>query len=113
MFEALFLLSRLLADPTPGAQPGERRMGPPPPGYIRIVGHPMPGWTPAHEASGVLSVQNWQPLGPRPIIEEYWSGTDDASGRVVSLAPHPTDPGTVYVASASGGVWKTTDAGAS
>jgi photosystem II stability/assembly factor-like uncharacterized protein len=87
-------------------------MGPPPPGYIRITGEPMPGWTPADESAETESAQNWQPLGPRPIVDEYWSGTDDASGRVVSIAPHPTDPNTVYIASASGGVWKTTDAGA-
>ena len=33
------------------------------------------------------------------------------SGRVVDLAVHPTDRGTYYVAVASGGVWKTTNAG--
>ncbi len=113
MFEFLFLVSQLLGGGAPGAEPGEMRMGPPPPGYIRITGEPMPGWTSAHEASVAASAQNWQPLGPRPIVDEYWSGTDDASGRVVSIAPHPTDPATVYIASASGGIWKTTDAGAS
>lgn len=88
------------------------KFGPPPPGYERIVGEPVPDWSPADmqfpERGGVLQ---WAPLGPRPILFEYWSGTDDASGRVVSIAPHPFDPNTVYIASASGGIWKTTDAG--
>ncbi len=91
------------------------KMGPPPPGYIRIRGESVPNWTPVHlrkqtaeSAVGLV----WQPLGPRPILGEFWSGNDDASGRVVSIATHPTDPDTVYIASASGGVWKTIDGGA-
>ncbi|MFN8058942.1 MAG: hypothetical protein U0Q12_07235 [Vicinamibacterales bacterium] len=35
------------------------------------------------------------------------------SGRVVSFAVHPDNPATYYVGAASGGVWKTTNAGAS
>jgi len=87
------------------------KFGPPPPGYIRIRGEAVPGWRPEdmlYETRGPLS---WYPLGPRPIIDEYWSGYDDASGRVVSVAVHPSDPQMVYIASASGGVWKTTDGG--
>ena len=59
-------------------------------------------------ATGNLS---WNFLGPQPITGEYWSGNADASGRVSSLAPHPTDPKTLYAATSGGGVWKTTDAG--
>ncbi|HLW36601.1 MAG TPA: hypothetical protein VKS98_13185, partial [Chthoniobacterales bacterium] len=33
------------------------------------------------------------------------------SGRITGIAAHPTDANTIYVASAGGGVWKTTDAG--
>jgi photosystem II stability/assembly factor-like uncharacterized protein len=33
------------------------------------------------------------------------------SGRIVGIAPSPTDPNTIYAAAASGGVWKTTDGG--
>ncbi len=85
------------------------RMGPPPPGYIKITGEPVPDWTPAAMLEPNPNI--WTPLGPRPIVDEYWSGSDDASGRVVSLAPHPTDPNTVYAAAASGGIWKTIDGG--
>jgi photosystem II stability/assembly factor-like uncharacterized protein len=35
------------------------------------------------------------------------------SGRIVGIAVHPRDPATVYIAAASGGVWKTENAGAS
>jgi photosystem II stability/assembly factor-like uncharacterized protein len=90
------------------------RMGPPPPGYWKIVGEPVPGWSPRDmlappptDGPGV-----WTSLGPRPITGEYWSGNANAGGRVVSIAPHPTDPNIVYLASASGGVWKSTNAGA-
>jgi hypothetical protein len=44
----------------------------------------------------------WLSIGPRNI-----------NGRVKALAVHPTDPSTVYAGAASGGVWKSTDAGQS
>jgi photosystem II stability/assembly factor-like uncharacterized protein len=62
----------------------------------------------AHSPSGL----DWDFLGPRPIQSEYWSNSTDASGRISAILPHPTDPATVYVAAALGGVWRTTDAGA-
>ncbi|MCC6675675.1 MAG: hypothetical protein IT436_00900 [Phycisphaerales bacterium] len=106
-------------DPEPKADRGEekeedgsprREMGPPPPGYWRIVGDEVPDWKPdgAGQRSGPL---DWVFIGPEPIKEEYWSGNGDASGRVVSIAPHPVDPLIAYIGSASGGVWKTVDAG--
>ena len=35
------------------------------------------------------------------------------SGRVMSVAVHPADPGIIYVGTASGGLWKTVSGGAS
>src|ERR1051326_315681 len=35
------------------------------------------------------------------------------SGRIADIAVHPTDKATWYVATAAGGVWKTTNAGTS
>ncbi len=35
------------------------------------------------------------------------------SGRVMSIAVHPTNPGVMYIGTASGGLWKTTSGGAS
>ena len=86
---------------------GEREMGPPPPGYWRITGDPVPGWTPEENnaAPPTDGPGVWTPLGPRPITGEYWSGNANASGRVVSIAVNPAATSTVYIASASGGVW--------
>jgi photosystem II stability/assembly factor-like uncharacterized protein len=53
----------------------------------------------------------WSSVGPKGIQTtiENW-GT--ISGRVKAIAVHPTDPLTVYIGAASGGLWKTTDGGA-
>lgn len=45
---------------------------------------------------------NWVSLGPT-----------NGAGRMTAIAVHPTIPGTVYAGAAGGGVWKTTDGGAS
>jgi hypothetical protein len=47
-------------------------------------------------------------MGPGPL------GTNPASansGRIAAVAAHPTDPDTIYIAAAGGGVWKTTNGG--
>ncbi len=59
------------------------------------------------------AVMFWSSSGPRPILEEFWSGSTDATGRVCAVLPHPTNPDVVYVAAAQGGVWKTEDGGLS
>jgi photosystem II stability/assembly factor-like uncharacterized protein len=53
----------------------------------------------------------WSSVGPGGIQTtfENW-GT--ISGRVRAMAVHPTDPSTLYIGAASGGIWKTTDGGA-
>ncbi|QOJ00120.1 MAG: hypothetical protein HRU70_06315 [Phycisphaeraceae bacterium] len=86
------------------------RMGPPPPGHIRITGEPVPDWDPTRPEARAYPLA-WTFIGPGPITNEGWSGGRNAGGRVVSIAPHPTDPATCYIGSASGGVWKTTNAG--
>ena len=45
---------------------------------------------------------NWVSLGPT-----------NGAGRATAIAPHPTDPATLYVGAAGGGVWKTTNSGSS
>ena len=100
--------------PQAGRRGHEMKYGPPPPGYVKIRGEAVPNWQPEdmihgpRDAAGHLT---WYPMGPRPILDEGWSGGDDASGRVVSIAPHPVDPDIVYIAAASGGIWKTIDGG--
>jgi len=46
------------------------------------------------------SLGNWQNFGP-----------DTGSGRIISIAFHPTDSNTFYVGAASGGLWRTNDYG--
>jgi hypothetical protein len=51
----------------------------------------------------------WTFVGPRPIDTPY---TDPVvSGRVTALAINPGNVNTVYLGSAQGGVWKTTNGG--
>lgn len=54
---------------------------------------------------------SWFFLGPRPIKNEYWSGYDDASGRISSIIVDPADADIIYLAGAQGGVWKSPDGG--
>ncbi len=56
---------------------------------------------------------DWVSLGPRPILDEYWSGGANASGRVSAITVDPRNAQVAYLAGAQGGVWKTTDGGAS
>lgn len=89
-----------------------KKLGPPPPGHPKIVGEPVPNWRWGMQAREAYPL-NWTFVGPSEISSEYWSGNTKASGRVVSIAPHPTDPSVCYIASASGGLWKTVNGGAS
>ncbi len=60
---------------------------------------------PVYHASGkygTLSTQTWQSIGPYSI-----------DGRATCIATHPTDSNTFYIGAASGGLWKTSDHGAS
>ncbi len=54
----------------------------------------------------------WTSLGPKGVeggsIMPDWGVL---SGRVRAVAVHPTDPLTVYIGAAGGGIWKTTDGG--
>ena len=42
-----------------------------------------------------------------------WLGPGNVGGRIRSIIFHPTNPNTMWVGSVSGGIWKTTDGGAS
>ncbi len=68
---------------------------------------PRPGDVPAGVA--------WTSLGPKPIANLYnpdGTGPYDASGRVRSIAVDPRNGDVAYIAAAQGGVWKTSDGGA-
>jgi len=54
---------------------------------------------------------NWENLGPAPINNAQDAGSQAATGRVTSVAVDPTDPNTIYIATAGGGAWKTKNGG--
>jgi len=54
----------------------------------------------------------WTPIGPAPIPNGQTSGVSTpVSGRTIAIAVHPTNPDIVYVGTAQGGVYRTTDGG--
>jgi photosystem II stability/assembly factor-like uncharacterized protein len=55
----------------------------------------------------------WSPIGPTGIENPRWCSPlwGVSSGRVRAVAVHPTDPLTLYIGAASGGIWKTTNGG--
>jgi hypothetical protein len=79
----------------------------------RLIGTPSlpgPGLPPVANNGG------WQYVGPDSINPEGNTngiGTSNVSGRVSAAAFDPHNPNTFYIAAASGGIWKTEDAGAS
>lgn len=86
--------------------------GPPPFRYWRIRGDVVtPEMTALEWASDSPAPLQWNFIGPRPVSNEYWSGSNNAGGRVVSIACHPSNSAIAYAASASGGVWKTVNSG--
>ncbi|MCU0238746.1 MAG: hypothetical protein MUC29_04830, partial [Pyrinomonadaceae bacterium] len=55
----------------------------------------------------------WTEIGPNPIPNGQVSGGTNTpvSGRTISIAIHPTNPNLVYVGTAQGGLYRTTDGG--
>ena len=60
-----------------------------------------------------ISISNWTFIGPAPIPQGQTSNTRvPVSGRTIAIAVHPTDADTVYVGTAQGGLYKSTNGGA-
>ncbi|HEX4823299.1 MAG TPA: hypothetical protein VFV19_03220 [Candidatus Polarisedimenticolaceae bacterium] len=55
-----------------------------------------------------IAGDGWAPIGPAPELD----GSYAFSGRVTAIAINPTNANIAYVGGAQGGVWKTTDHGA-
>jgi len=56
----------------------------------------------------------WTFIGPTGVLNPNWcSHWGVSSGRVRSVAVHPSDPLTVYIGVGYGGIWKTTNGGES
>lgn len=56
---------------------------------------------------------NWLPVGPDYIPENYTGYLENGIGRINCIAFHPTLEQVYYVGVAQGGLWKTTNGGAS
>ena len=64
------------------------------------------------DGTNLLSHQVWTPVGPAGIRPDFNQGLNaESAGRINAVAVDPSDPSgnTVYIAAASGGVWKTTN----
>ncbi|MFI5180432.1 MAG: hypothetical protein ACHQPI_03480 [Thermoanaerobaculia bacterium] len=69
---------------------------------------------PSIPASATFSGTTWQSVGPLPM--QSFTGNPNrqygnVGGRVDSIAVHPTNPSILLLGSATGGIWKSTDAG--
>jgi hypothetical protein len=60
----------------------------------------LDGETRSHGPQDVLKHLSWRSIGPAEM-----------GGRTIDIAAVPGDPSIVYMATASGGLWKTTNAG--
>jgi len=69
-------------------------------------------WPAAAQGRAFISASGaglWSSLGPRPIT----AGPNAVSGRVTAVAVDPGNPNVLYIGGAQGGIWKSSDAGAS
>ena len=60
------------------------------------------------------TLANWTPLGPLAVPNGQTVGGSARvliSGRVTSIAPHPTNGNRIYIGTSRGGVWRTDDGG--
>lgn len=74
--------------------------------------------TPADFSNAVAQAENIQSLTADRypgLLDPNWNlaGPTDVGGRIADLVVDPTQPNTIYTASAAGGVWKSTDANVS
>jgi hypothetical protein len=65
-------------------------------------------------AISTFGIPTWAAQGPAPTTggQVTLPGGDPVSGAIEAIAPHPTDPSTIYVGAVNGGVWRTTNGGA-
>lgn len=64
--------------------------------------------------SGVLPITSWRSVGPFGFQTSgfYGSSPNTDGGRIKTVAIHPTNPSILFAGSASGGVWRSTNGGA-
>src|SRR5205823_12582792 len=86
----------------PPLDPLQRALGGPSDAFLAKIALGIPA---------MLPTDHWTPRGPAPILSGTTPGNQPVTGRITAVAADPTDPDTLYVAAAGGGVWKTTDGG--
>lgn len=65
------------------------------------------------KSNAVSRAESWMPVGPSVLPEVPFNEFFRGMGRINTIAFHPTDASTFWVGVAQGGVWKTTNSGAS
>jgi photosystem II stability/assembly factor-like uncharacterized protein len=86
-----------------------------PTGIIPVDVHRAAVLRELHDARALDSSDTlWANIGPAPLRNTPNGGTrQNSSGRVLTIAIAPNDPNTILLGTAQGGIWKTTDRGAS
>jgi len=56
--------------------------------------------------------QTWRSIGPSPTTPAFPNNWGVTSGRLNSIAVHPTAPNIILIGAATGGIWRSTDSGA-
>ncbi|HLP34145.1 MAG TPA: T9SS type A sorting domain-containing protein [Bacteroidia bacterium] len=74
--------------------------------YLNYFG----SWNPLPYSTMSLT-GNWTELGPRPLPTNG-TGQPNGLGRINAIAVHPTSANTIFVGAPAGGLWKTTNHGA-
>ena len=89
--------------------PGEDDLGPSAPFEHRFLQKTMPGQELPRHAFDIAAAE----ADRVPTVGGRWSliGPTNIGGRIVDLALDPLQKDALYVASASGGLWRSTDAG--
>ncbi|HEX8633849.1 MAG TPA: carboxypeptidase regulatory-like domain-containing protein [Pyrinomonadaceae bacterium] len=57
--------------------------------------------------------QSWRNIGPSPTTPAFPNNWGVTSGRLNSIAVHPTAPHIILIGTATGGIWRSTDGGVS
>lgn len=58
-------------------------------------------------------LQTWTSLGPQPTNSAFPSNWGNTSGRINTIAVSPANPNLILIGSATGGIWRSTNGGAS